>query len=232
MTRVLKIWLMSLVLTVAAVWVSYQWLDRPIALGIRDSFGGMRVPTKLIESPLSSTSSISALAFVICGFMAISGRRFSTLSTTVTMCVLSTITAILIKDQLKPLFGRTWPDTWAPGILSLVRDGVYGFHYFRYGHSFESFPSGHAAVATAVLSVPWFLFPRLRVGAAICTIAIDMGLVMLNLHFLSDVIAGTFIGFSTGLFTIYLWRATEPHLVTHNSQSEVPRSYVRHSSHH
>ena len=35
-----------------------------------------------------------------------------------------------------------------------------------------------------------------------------VGLVALNLHFLSDVIVGSFVGVSTGLFTVVLWRST------------------------
>jgi membrane-associated phospholipid phosphatase len=120
--------------------------------------------------------------------------------------VISTLAAIIMKDQLKVIFGRTWPDTGAPDIVSFLGNGVYGFHFFHPGRSFESFPSAHATVAAAVLSVPWILFPRIRVLYFLGMLVVDVGLVALNLHFLSDTIAGTFLGFSTGLFTIALWR--------------------------
>jgi membrane-associated phospholipid phosphatase len=212
MITALKTWLVGLVLTVAAVWFSYLWLDRPIAMWVRASFGGMRVPVKLIESPLASISLISACAFVICGLVAVSGCRFSRLGTTISMCVISTVATVLVKNELKFVFGRTWPETWGPGIISFVGNGAYGFHYFHYGRSFESFPSGHAAIVAAVLSVPGIMFQRLRIIAAICIILVDISLVMLNLHFLSDVIAGSFVGFSIGLFTISLWRASNSYL--------------------
>ena len=61
-----------------------------------------------------------------------------------------------------------------------------------------------------MLSVVWILFPELRVICAIGIIGVDLGLVALNLHFLSDVIAGSFVGISTGLFTVALWGASEP----------------------
>lgn len=125
------------------------------------------------------------------------------------MCAISTLATTVIKDQLKFAFGRTWPDTWGPGIVSLVRDNVYGFHFFQSGKSFESFPSGHAAVAAAVLSVIWILFPNLRVFCTIGLIAVDIGLVALNLHFLSDVVAGSFVGISTGLFTVAVCSASK-----------------------
>ena len=208
MTRAFKTWFVGLVLTAAVVPVSVQWFDRPIALWVYDIFGGRRIPTMLADR-IFSISLVSAIVFVICGLVAIMGRRFSKLEAAVAMCAISTLATTIVKDQLKFAFGRTWPDTWGPGIVSFLRDNVYGFHFFQSGKSFESFPSGHAAVAAAVLSVVWILFPKRRVICAIGVVAVDIGLVALNVHFLSDVVAGTFLGLSTGLFTVALWRASE-----------------------
>ena len=208
MTRAFKTWFAGLVLTAAVVSVSVQWFDRPIALWVYDIFGGRRIPTMLADR-IFSISLVSAIVFVICGLVAIMGRRFSKLEAAVAMCAISTLATTIIKDQLKFAFGRTWPDTWGPGIVSLLRDNAYGFHFFQSGKSFESFPSGHAAVAAAVLSVVWILFPKRLVICASGVVAVDIGLVTLNVHFLSDVVAGTFLGLSTGLFTVALWRASE-----------------------
>ena len=206
MTRAFKIWLVSFLLTAAIVLISVRWLDKPIALEVRAIFGERNLPIGLTESPLTSTSLAAALAFIVFGILATLGRSFSKVEATIAICVISTLAALVIKDQLKVVFGRTWPDTWAPDIISFLGNGVYGFHFFHPGRSFESFPSGHATVAAAVLSVPWILFPRLRVLCFLGMFAVDVGLVALNLHFFSDTIAGTFVGFSAGLFTIGLCR--------------------------
>jgi membrane-associated phospholipid phosphatase len=208
MTRTFKIWIAGFIVTAAAVLVSVQWVDRPIAIWIFDLFGGRRIPTHLADR-IVQIPVVTAIVFVICGMIAIMGRRFSKVEATIAMCAISILATTVIKDQLKFAFGRTWPDTWAPGIVSLVQDNVYGFHFFQSGKSFESFPSGHAAVAAALLSVVWILFPRLRRICAISMVAADIGLVALNLHFVSDVVAGSFIGISTGLFTIALCRASK-----------------------
>lgn len=197
-----------MVLTVMAAWCSILWIDKPLALWIYEMFGERHIAAELADSPISSVSLISTCLFIACGLSAIMSRRFSKSGVACALCAISTLAAILIKDELKFAFGRTWPDSWGPGILSLVRNGVYGFHFFHSGRSFESFPSGHATVAAAVLSVPWILFSRMRAVCAICIVGVDIALVALNLHFLSDVIAGTFIGCSTGLFTVALWRAS------------------------
>ena len=208
MTRVFKGWFLGLVLTAVFVTVSFQWLDRPVALWVHEIFGGHRIPTDLADRILTIPR-VTAIVFVVCGLVAIIGRRFSKLETAVAMCAISSLAAIVIKDQLKFVFGRTWPDTWGPGIVSFVRDNVLGFNFFQSGKSFKSFPSGHAAAAAAVLSVGWILFPNLRVICVIGILAADIGLVALNLHFLGDVVAGTFVGLSTGLFTVSSWRASQ-----------------------
>ena len=111
--------------------------------------------------------------------------------------------------------------------MSLIRDNAYGFHFFHSGKSFESFPSGHAAVIAAVMSVLWILHPRLRSLWAICVIAADIELVAVNIHFLSDVVAGSFVGVSTGLFTIAAWRASDHRYAERgrllSSSGQVPR---------
>jgi len=63
--------------------------------------------------------------------------------------------------------------------------------------------------AAAVLSVAGMLFPSLRAACAVGVVLTDAGLVALNLHFLGDVVAGSFLGFSAGLFTVALWPASE-----------------------
>ena len=226
MTLAFKAWLVGLILTVAFVLASIQWFDGPVALWAYDIFQGRHISTQVADQIVSvplvsaigfvtladqnvSVALISAIGFIICGLVAIMGRRFSKLESVVAICVMSTLATIVIKDQLKFAFGRTWPDMWAPGAVSFLRDHVHGFYFFQSGKSFGSFPSGHVAIAAAVLSVLWILFPKLRIVCAIGIVTVGMGLVALDLHFLSDVVAGIFLGASTGLFTIALWRATE-----------------------
>jgi membrane-associated phospholipid phosphatase len=208
MTRTFKIWIVGFIVTAAVVLVSVQWIDRPIAIWIFGLFGGRRIPTHLADR-IVQMPTITAIVFIVSGIIAIMGRRFSKLEAAIAMCAISTLATTVIKDQLKFAFGRTWPDTWGPGIVSFLRDNVYGFHFFQSGKSFESFPSGHAAVAAAVLSVIWILFPNLRVFCTIGLIAVDVGLVALNLHFVSDVVAGSFVGISTGIFTVALWSTSK-----------------------
>jgi membrane-associated phospholipid phosphatase len=203
MTRTFKFWLGGLVMTGLMALISIAWVDKPIALLV-NHLGVRHLPHELAHSPGLSIPLASSLVFAVFGLAAILGRKFSRLEWAILLCDISVLAAEAIKNQLKFMFGRTWPDSWEPEISSLIRDNVYGFHFFHQGQSYESFPSGHAAVVAAVMSVLWILFPKLRVVCAICIGAADVGLVLLNLHFVGDVVAGTFVGISTGMFTVAL----------------------------
>ena len=123
----------------------------------------------------------------------------------VLLCALSLVIASAIKNQLKIVFGRTWPETWVRNNPSLIHDGVYGFHPFKMGSAYESFPSGHTTAIVAVMSVLWVCYPRFRVLYTLIIVAVVVGLLGADFHFLSDCIAGAFIGASTGWIVVMLW---------------------------
>jgi membrane-associated phospholipid phosphatase len=201
-------WLASLAITAAMVTISFEWLDRPIALmvhsgqphsgsGILDQL--LRIPDPLIP--------IASIAFVGLGLQAMLGRSFSNLHAAAFACSLSVLSAEAIKNQFKLFFGRTWPETWAKNNPSFIRDGVYGFHFMHGGVGYDSFPSGHMAATCAVISVVWVWFPRLKWLGAVAGLAVGAGLVGADYHFLSDVIAGAFLGVSTGWMACVIWTA-------------------------
>jgi membrane-associated phospholipid phosphatase len=205
MTRAFIAWFGSLLAIAIFTPISVLWLDKPIALFVHGTLG-QQISVGVADSPILSIPLLSAFVFVVCGLSAVLGRQFSMLETTALLCDVSTLAAETIKNELKFTFGRTWPDSWEPGMQSFIQDNVYGFHFFQAGKSFESFPSGHAAFVAAIMSVLWILFPKYRWVCSACIVAADVGLVALNVHFLSDVVVGSFVGVSTGLFTVAAWR--------------------------
>ena len=229
MTPAFKLWAATFLAVAVFTLIAISWLDRPIALLLHGMFGGRPVPAGVIRSPGLSIPLIASSVFVAFGLAALIGRQFSKLETVVLLCTVGVLAAEVIKNQLKFVFGRTWPDSWEPGITSLVRDNVYGFYFFHGGQSLESFPSGHAAVAAAVISVLWISYPKLRMAYAICISAADLGLVLLNLHFLSDVVSGTFVGISAGWFTVAVWRATRDRRVLWDSNNSAPPTTLQKS---
>jgi undecaprenyl-diphosphatase len=93
----------------------------------------------------------------------------------------------LADDVLKIVFGRARPYRWLAGDDS-------GFGFFRYGAKFASFPSGHTTTSVAAALVLSAVFPRGRMVflAAACLIALSR--IILDVHYLSDVVAGALLG--------------------------------------
>jgi len=77
-------------------------------------------------------------------------------------------------------------------------------------HSFNSFPSGHAATSFAI----WFILAALRpsrtwqVCCCSCAILIALSRVYLSEHFLNDVIAGSALGTGLALWTLFYFQST------------------------
>lgn len=209
--RAVFFWLMSLIAAVILVAVCYQWLDRPIALMMH---GEIRLPhyglwawLSRIPNPLPP---LALVVLVILGIRLLASRPLPRIQSAGLVASLSVIIAEVTKNQLKILFGGTWPETWAGNNPSFIRDGVYGFHFLQGGGAYNAFPSGHMATTSAVLAVLWFWYPQLRWLYAIAGLAAGGGLVAANYHFLSDVVAGGFLGASIGYLATAVWNLAMP----------------------
>jgi membrane-associated phospholipid phosphatase len=199
-------WLLSLVVTAFVVIISYLWIDRPIALFVHGHISGHEAFAQLTHIPELFVA-LAVVTFLALGLRTIAGRPMSKNYTTALICSTSLVIAEVIKNQLKFIFGRLWPDTWVLNNPSFIRDGAYGFNLFHGGTGYASFPSGHATVICAVISVLWILHPKLRGLCMLLVLAIAAGLIGANFHFLSDIVAGAFVGASTGWMTTALWNA-------------------------
>lgn len=65
-------------------------------------------------------------------------------------------------------------------------------------------PSGHTTSAFTVATVVWARYPQWRIPFVTLAIATGICMIILGLHFPSDVIAGTFLGIFSGTFVITL----------------------------
>jgi len=197
-------WAIGFCLTGAAVVLSYFWLDRPIALFVHEHLRGFDAFAMLTYVP-AITIPLAVAAFTAVALRVLSGRALSRLQTVIVLAGASLAVSEAIKVQLKYAFGRTWPETWVRDNPSFIRDGVYGFYPFHGGPGFAAFPSGHMSAICALLSVFWVCYPRLRVLYALVMAVVGIGLIGADFHFLSDVIAGAFLGIWTGWLTVALW---------------------------
>jgi membrane-associated phospholipid phosphatase len=202
--RPFRNWSLGLLGTAVAVTVSYLWLDRPIAHLAHDHFAQFHLFEKLTLVPEALTP-IAVVAFLALGLRGLKGEGLSRLQTVLLVSGISLAVAVVIKDQLKFAFGRTWPETWMRNNPSFIRDEVFGFFPFHGGPGYQSFPSGHTTAICTVMTVLWLCYPRFRPLYALTMAAVAIGLVGANFHFLSDVVAGGFLGISVGWLGVAMW---------------------------
>lgn len=113
------------------------------------------------------------------------------------------IAGILI-DILKVIFGRARPRLF-------FKENYYGFSFFEFSSDMLSFPSGHANTVFALAVALFLLWPRWWFFYFPAAIMIAASRVVTGSHYLSDVIAGSYLGLLTALyvksyFDIYIFR--------------------------
>lgn len=203
--RAIAKWGASLAVAAVAGAGSYLWVDRPVVLMAHALHEYQSVFAKLtyIPEPLVP---LACAVFFVAGLWVLAARPLPPWGTVAVLCSISVLVTELTKSQLKYVFGRTWPETFMQNNPSFIRDGAYGFNFFHGGPGYGSFPSGHTAAVCALVSVLWILVPRGRPLYVVAVAAVVIGLTVADYHFLSDMIAGGFLGTSIGWMTVTLWR--------------------------
>ena len=69
-----------------------------------------------------------------------------------------------------------------------------------------SFPSGHSITAFAVAMSLGFFYPPLLAGLLFCAASVAISRILLGLHFLTDVLAGSALGVALGYTAALLIR--------------------------
>ena len=110
------------------------------------------------------------------------------------LIILVAVIASGVRVGAKVVFGRTWPETWTNDNLSWITHGVESFHPFSLSNSFHSFPSGHALLTFAFASLFWHFAPKYKLVWLFSMVAVMIGQVGQNYHYLGDVLAGALIG--------------------------------------
>lgn len=188
----LRPYLLGVVACAVLVVVCYAFVDRPAALFVH-THGGSVVFLRLQQIPDLLYAAAPAV-LVLGGLGLVAQGRLPAAPRAGLLAAVSFTLAAAIKDQLKYVFGRTWPDTWVNHNPSFIQNGVFGFFPFHGGRGWASFPSGHMTVTSAAFVVLWCAYPRLWPLWAALILAVAAGLLGMDYHFVSDMIAGTFLG--------------------------------------
>ncbi|MBW6504959.1 phosphatase PAP2 family protein [bacterium] len=177
--------------TAALIAFSFRFLDAGIALWFGDLLRSdphlwryaSRIPDLLLPAVLVLSGVLWA--------MYLRRVRRGIRDETARFCLLSGAAmpaAFAAKAVLKPLFGRMNTRAW------LAKGGDLSFHWFHGGGEYGSFPSGHMAVFTALAAACWLFYPKYRAASLAAITALGVALVATDYHYLSDVIAGGYLG--------------------------------------
>lgn len=191
-------WLVWTGVALGAVVLAYLFVDRPVATLAHDVWHrpalGVAL-THIADVPLP----LAGAALVAAGLQWLAGGRPDAGAA---RAVLATAIAILVArafaDELKFVFGRPWPETWVDANPSWIGTHVFGFFPLHGGRGYASFPSGHTIDIAAPCAALWRFVPRLRLLAVALVLAVAGGLVASDYHFVSDVLAGAYVGIVIG----------------------------------
>ncbi|BBH52791.1 phosphatase PAP2 family protein [Fluviispira sanaruensis] len=188
--------------TLVAIVLSYYFVDRSVVFFIEEQQINKSIILKILsDTPiiLISFLGIYGLLFIFIFKKFMHNKLFQMFF----CATLSVVLAAQIKDILKYLFGRYWANTWLNNNPSLLVNNVYGFHFFQKANS--SFPSGHTTVTFAFCTVCLLYFPKYKYLFIIPMITVSIGQIGMHYHFVSDVIAGGFLGYAVAkTLTYYL----------------------------
>jgi membrane-associated phospholipid phosphatase len=195
---VIRIWSVSLVACVAIVAFSFVRMDVPAALYFWNA-GHLRSPLNAaFGSTVILTAESAIILFTV--FARLVKGHISVLGETLAIACLGSMCAYVVNDHvLKVFFG-------VPNPADVVRGAAHGFNIWM-GSDNSSFPSGHMVLAAAFAGVFMRLYKAsIRLFSALLLIAAGLLLVG-DWHFLSDIIAGGFLGTSAGILAGEGWAA-------------------------
>lgn len=176
--------------------LSYFFVDRPVAWAVYNHDIRTRFPflqsVSYTEPILVFLAVLSFLYFLI-KYISFKVAAFDEIL--LRASISCAVSSFVVDFFLKSFVHRAWIDTWVGNNLSLISNNVYGFTISEgYEKAYASFPSGHTAVALSVITVFWFCYPKGRPVYFLFVFYVVIGLIGMDYHFVSDVIAGGFIG--------------------------------------
>ena len=180
--------------------VSIKYLDVEISIGIMHFIQSINFLKRFTEHIPDLLFQFVVLATVLMWtvyFYKLHRKKFDTETKFLQLAATVLPVAYLAKTLLKFVFGRTFPRDW------LLHNQQLAFQWFK--HWSSSFPSGHMVVFAAFGAAILIYYPKYRKPVLISLILLGAALVGTDYHFLSDVIAGAYLGIITSYSIWYLF---------------------------
>lgn len=173
-------------------WFCVRYIDRPVALFVRDYLYGNREWTRL-TSNLPDALLIVVAVISLTAFIGRLYRQKKLLNDALTRFLghiaLSLPVSYGVRAILKYSFGRQVTRAW------LHNTRVHEFHWFHGGAGYNGFPSGHMIVFATLCAAVGRYYPRYKCPCYLLLGGLGLLLIATNYHFVADVIVGTYAGF-------------------------------------
>jgi membrane-associated phospholipid phosphatase len=190
--------LLALALCAISILVCISYVDRPAAEFFHAHVRPYAVWTWLngLLAPLVVIPVVALLFQFGVGLWLLCGRRLASWTSTPLLFSSGTIWAIAAEFVFKQLFGRGSPDP------TYLANHLYGFRFLHAAEGWRSFPSGTATIALTIAAIACLRLPRWRVTVSILAGLACIAVTITNGHWVSDVIAGMFLGACIGWMTV------------------------------
>jgi membrane-associated phospholipid phosphatase len=195
---VIRIWCGSLAVCAAIVAFAFQRMDVPTALYF-SSIDHLAAPLNAaFGSAVILTGESAVIIYAV--LVRLATGHISAFGRTLAVACLVSMCAYVVNDHLlKVFFG-------VPNPGDVIRGVTHSFNFWK-GSGNSSFPSGHMVLAGAFAGVFMRLYKAsIRLFSALLLVAACLLLVG-DWHFLSDIIAGAFLGTSAGILAGEGWAA-------------------------
>ncbi len=202
-------WVQLTIIVVLAILISIQFIDAGIAervMIILRSIRPLHTATDNIPDLLSAIVGGGTILMWIIYIYRYFEKKIDVKEKFLRLAATTLPVSYFIKMFLQFAFGRTAPRDW------LLHNQPLVFKFFNYIGG-GSFPSGHMTVFAAFGTAVILYFPKYKKLTTIILALLGFALVATDYHYLSDVIAGAYLGFGV---TYALWYLYEKN----NEQSE------------
>lgn len=189
----------GLLLLTSASWI---WVDEGVALAVRKYqhhlgtgfFSAItHLASALIWYPLAAAGIVAA--YLRLKTHRISYDRWVAEARAWLFMLLAMFSSSMIKNFLKLAFGRDRPTAY-------FEDGVIDVLPFNTALADAGFPSGHSQSISAAMLCLAIIFPRIRALCLAIAMLVMLSRIVIEAHFVSDVIAGGTIGIAS----VLVWR--------------------------
>ena len=191
-------WLLALLICTLAVALAFVYLDVPLAhrlyrlLGSAESLGKGFASAVLLG--------IEAAVALLLVWIRMTRGHLSRFGEATALACLTSICAYATNDStLKLFFG-------VPNPAAVLHGTRHAFDLLA-GSQNSSFPSGHMVLAGAFAGVFMRLYRASILPLSALLLSAAVLLIVGDWHFVSDVVAGTFLGVSAGLLAGEVWLA-------------------------